>query len=127
MASISPADFLNSFQEQVKSQMGNFGSSPLIAHVNAEGTAHDWQAPGHGGYPVPGGLVNPHGVRGGITWGDGRAKYSQEDLIRQIRDGWVDPDYLKEDDRFWPQDTKAGDGSSLTPEAKELILRIENE
>jgi len=52
----------------------------LMAHANPEGTAHDWQAPGHGGLPVPGGFVNPHGHGGTNTWPDGRAKYSPEDL-----------------------------------------------
>tara|TARA_R100000742_G_C4163848_1_gene4502 strand:- start:12 stop:398 length:387 start_codon:yes stop_codon:yes gene_type:complete len=127
MASISPADFLSKFQEQVKPQMDNFGSSPLIAHVNAEGTAHDWQAPGHGAHRVPGGRMNPHGVRGGITWGDGRAKYSQEDQLRKMKAGQIDAGHLKHDDRFWPQNTKPGDGSYMTPEAQELIRRIENE
>tara|TARA_R100000458_G_C8210683_1_gene198246 strand:+ start:373 stop:801 length:429 start_codon:yes stop_codon:yes gene_type:complete len=134
MASISSLDFLSRFRDQMETPMdnfessGNFGSSPLIAHVNAEGTAHDWQAPGHRNIRIGNmGVVDPHGRRGGITWPDGRAKYSQEDLIRNIRDGLVNPDYLKEDDRFWPQNTKPGDGSYLTPEAQELIQRIQNE
>ena len=133
MASISPVNFLNKYRNQMNPQMGNVasfgnpGMSPLIAHVNATGTAHDWQAPGHGAYRVPGGLMNPHGVRGGITWGDGRAKYSQEDLIRKMEEGSVDPSYLKHDDRFWPQNSKPGDGSGLTPEAQQLIQRIKSE
>jgi len=56
-----------------------------ISHVNKDGTAHDWQAPGHGGIPVPGGQVNPHGRRGTNTWPDGRQKYSDEEL-KQIEE-----------------------------------------
>ena len=134
MASISPVNFLNQYRNQMSPQMGNvasfgnFGMSPLIAHVNATGTAHDWQAPGHGGIGIGNlGTVNPHGRRGGITWPDGRAKYSQEDLIRKMEEGWINPGQLKYDDRFWPQNSKPGDGSGLTPESQELIRRIKSE
>ena len=101
-----------------------WGWDTLIAHVNADGTAHDWQAPGHGGIRVPGGTINPHGQRGGITWGDGRAKYSREGVLKKIKEGWLDPSVLKHDDRFWPQDSRPGDGSSMTPEAQELYDSI---
>ena len=60
-------------------------SVPLQAHVNQDGTAHDWRAPGHGGLRVPGGEVNPHGRRGTNTWDDGRQKYTPEEL-KQIED-----------------------------------------
>ena len=56
-----------------------------LAHVNKDGTAHDWRAPGHGGIPVPGGEVNPHGRRGTNTWDDGRQRYTPEEL-KQIED-----------------------------------------
>ena len=49
-----------------------------VAHLNEEGTAHEWDKPGHGGIRVPGGEVNPHGRRGGKTWGDGRKKYDKD-------------------------------------------------
>ena len=52
----------------------------LMAHVNPEGTAHDWKAPGHGGHPVPGGFINPHTTRDSNTFPDGRVKYSPEEL-----------------------------------------------
>tara|TARA_X000001382_G_C3054764_1_gene142294 strand:+ start:51 stop:512 length:462 start_codon:yes stop_codon:yes gene_type:complete len=99
----------------------------LIAHVNADGTAHDYREPGHINFRVNGGNYNPHGIRGSITYEDGRAKYSKEDLIRRIRDGLISNEYLSDDDRFWPQNTQPGDGSSMTPEAKELIQTILNE
>ena len=102
-------------------------NSPLLAHVNADGTAHDWKDPSHGGIPAPGGFVDPHGRRGGLTWADGRAKYSQEDVIRKIRDGSMHGDILQNDDRFWAPNTKPGDGSYMTPEAQELIKQIWNE
>ena len=57
----------------------------LLAHVNEDGTAHDWRAPGHGGLRVPGGEVNPHGRRGTNTWDDGRQRYTPEEL-KQIED-----------------------------------------
>jgi len=71
----------------------------LIAHVNEDGTAHDWQAPGHGGIRVPGGTINPHGERGGITWPDGRAKYSPEKIQEMIQEGWLDPSVVENDMR----------------------------
>tara|TARA_R100000664_G_C2758222_1_gene146923 strand:+ start:181 stop:612 length:432 start_codon:yes stop_codon:yes gene_type:complete len=133
MASISSVDFLSRFRDQMQPPMGNlessgnFGSSPLIAHVNAEGTAHDWQAPGHRNIHVGNmGVLDPHGRRGSLTWPDGRAKYSQEDTIRQIKDGWLNWDSLKDDDRFWPKNSRPGDGSNMTPESQELIQNIWN-
>jgi hypothetical protein len=92
----------------------------MFAHVNQTGTAHDWQDPNHGGIRVPGGTVNPHGRRGGITYSDGRAKYSQEDLLKMIKDGSIDPNSFKWDDRFWPADTRPGDGSYMNPESQKL-------
>jgi len=92
----------------------------MFAHVNKTGTAHDWQDPNHGGIRVPGGAINPHGRRGGISWPDGRAKYSQEDLLRMMKDGSIDPNSFKWDDRFWPADTRPGDGSSMNPESQKL-------
>ena len=86
MASIASIDFLNKFRDHMNPQtadlasFGDFGSSPLLAHVNAEGTAHDWKAPGHGGHPVPGGFINPHTTRDSNTFPDGRVKYSPEEL-----------------------------------------------
>ena len=62
----------------------------LLAHVNEDGTAHDWRAPDHGGIPVPGGEVNPHGRRGTNTWPSGRQKYTPEEL-KQIED------YMRQD------------------------------
>ena len=126
MASIASIDFLNKFRDHMNPQtadlasFGDFGSSPLLAHVNAEGTAHDWQDPSHGGIPTPGGVINPHGQRGGLTWGDGRAKYSQEGVLKKMKEGWLHPSVLKNDDRFWPQDSRPGDGSFMTPESQEL-------
>ena len=101
-----------------------WGGDTLIAHVNADGTAHDWQAPGHLNYRIREAELNPHGGRGSITWGDGRAKYSREGVLKQIKEGWLDPSVLKHDDRFWPQDSRPGDGSSMTPEAQELYDSI---
>ena len=103
-------------------------NSPLLAHVNADGTAHDWQESGHRNIKIGDlGEVDPHGRRGGLTWGDGRAKYSQEDVIRKIKDGLMYGDILQNDDRFWAPNTKPGDGSYMTPEAQELIKQIWNE
>ena len=75
------------------------GDGTLIAHVNEDGTAHDWQAPGHGGIRVPGGTIDPHGHRGGITWPDGRAKYSPEKIQEIIKEGWLDPSVVENDMR----------------------------
>ena len=56
----------------------------LIAHANKAGTAHDWQAPGHGGIRIGNmGEVNPHGRRGSNTWSDGRIKVPVEDLKKR--------------------------------------------
>ena len=96
----------------------------LIAHVNADGTAHDYREPGHINFRVPGGVYNPHGIRGSITYEDGSAKYSKEKLLRGIRDGWINRDYLSDDDRFWQPNTRPGDGSSMTPESQKLYDSI---
>ena len=99
----------------------------LLAHVNKTGTAHDWQDPNHGGIRVPGGTINPHGQRGGLTYPDGRAKYSQEEVLQMMKDGQIDPNSYKLDDRFWPADSRPGDGSNLTPEAQKLYDSIFSE
>ena len=78
----SPADLLKILQ--FLPALTGLGS-PAMAHVNEDGTAHDWRAPGHGGLRVPGGEVNPHGRRGTNTWDDGRQKYTPEEL-KQIED-----------------------------------------
>ena len=96
----------------------------LIAHVNADGTAHDYREPGHINFRVPGGVYNPHGIRGSITHEDGSAAYSKEELLRGIRDGRINRNYLSDDDRFWPQNTRPGDGSSMTPESQKLYDSI---
>tara|TARA_B100000131_G_scaffold124650_1_gene121807 strand:+ start:7746 stop:8777 length:1032 start_codon:yes stop_codon:yes gene_type:complete len=101
--------------------------APKLAHVNKTGTAHDWQDPNHGGIRVPGGTVNPHGQRGGLTYPDGRAKYSQEEVLQMMKDGKIDPNSYKWDDRFWPADSRPGDGSNLTPEAQKLYDSIFSE
>ena len=103
---------------------GTTGDDTLIAHVNADGTAHDYREPGHINFRVPGGVYNPHGVRGSTTYEDGSAKYSKEKLLRGIRDGWINRNYLSDDDRFWPQNTRPGDGSSMTPESQKLYDSI---
>jgi len=79
---IKPADLLKILQ--FLPALTGLGS-PAMAHVNKDGTAHDWRAPGHGGLKVPGGEVNPHGRRGTNTWDDGRQKYTPEEL-KQIED-----------------------------------------
>ncbi len=99
----------------------------MFAHVNKTGTAHDWQDPSHGGIRVPGGTINPHGQRGGLTYPDGRAKYSQEEVLQMMKDGKIDPNSYKWDDRFWPADSRPGDGSNLTPEAQKLYDSIFSE
>ena len=102
-------------------------SDPLLAHVNADGTAHDWQESDHLNLRVPGGELDPHGRRGGTTYSDGRAKYSPEEVLQKIKAGEIDQGVLKHDDRFWPQDSRPGDGSNMTPEAQEWIKKIWNE
>ena len=79
----SPADLLKILPLLLPAFTG--GGSPAMAHVNEDGTAHDWRAPDHGGLQVPGGEVNPHGRRGTNTWDDGRQKYTPEEL-KQIDD-----------------------------------------
>ena len=70
MASISSVNFLNQYQNQMIPQMGdvasfgNFGMSPLIAHVNETGTPHSG-GPNHDFM---------HGRRGSGTWPDGTSK-----------------------------------------------------
>jgi len=103
---------------------GTTGDDTLIAHVNADGTAHDYREPGHGGIRTPGGEVNPHGRRGGINYPDGRAKYSPEEIFRKMKAGELDINSHKYDDRFWSPETQPGDGSSLTPEAQRLYDSI---
>lgn len=101
-----------------------WGVDTLIAHVNADGTAHDYREPGHSNLRVPGGELNPHGRRGGITYSDGSAKYSLEDIFRKIKAGELDKNSHKYDDRFWSPNTQPGDGSYLTPEAQKLYDSI---
>ena len=74
----SPADLLKILPLLLPAFTG--GGSPAMAHVNEDGTAHDWRAPDHGGLQVPGGEVNPHGRRGTNTWDDGRQRYTPEEL-----------------------------------------------
>ena len=94
----------------------------MFAHVNKTGTAHDWQDPSHSKYNIRIGdsEIDYHGRRGGITYSDGRAKYSQEDLLKMMKDGSIDPNSFKWDDRFWPADTRPGDGSYMNPESQKL-------
>ena len=75
------------------------GDGTLIAHVNEDGTAHDYREPGHINFRLHGGNYNPHGIRGGITYEDGRAKYSPEKIQEMIQEGWLDPSVVENDMR----------------------------
>ena len=85
-ANINSLDFQNLLGG---SNLSNAINNIRIAHARPDGQAHDWRAPGHGGHPVPGGFVNPHGHYGSNTFPSGRAKYSQEDLKLMKEMGYI--------------------------------------